>query len=206
MAFVQFNQRISRVVRGKSSGIFGIQACFQVNSPIFHFEQAQEVAQAFNQAGVEYLFLGKSAAILLGYPGTTQDVDVFPARNKENCQRIVSALQAIGFALPAPLEKEILIGKDFIQIKNGPFDLDLIFAPDGIPNFEKAHNRVISFGIFPIANLRDIIASKKASGRAKDINELPLLENFREEYEKKNSPSLKSAADIAAERKPKAEH
>ena len=41
--------------------------------------QAQEVAIAFNEAGVDYLFIGKSAAILLGYPGTTQDVDVFPA-------------------------------------------------------------------------------------------------------------------------------
>jgi hypothetical protein len=36
--------------------------------------QAQEVAKAFNAAGVDYLFIGKSAAILLGYPGTTQDV------------------------------------------------------------------------------------------------------------------------------------
>ena len=41
--------------------------------------QAQEVARAFNEEGVDYLFIGKSAAILLGYPGTTQDVDVFPA-------------------------------------------------------------------------------------------------------------------------------
>jgi hypothetical protein len=46
--------------------------------------QAQEVAKAFNAAGVDYLFIGKSAAILLGYPGTTQDVDVFPAKSAEN--------------------------------------------------------------------------------------------------------------------------
>ena len=43
--------------------------------------QAQEVATAFNAAGVDYLFIGKSAAILLGYPGTTQDVDLFPAKS-----------------------------------------------------------------------------------------------------------------------------
>ena len=52
-----------------------------------------------------------------------------------------------------------------------------------------------------IANLRDIIASKKASGRKKDMNELPLLEAFREEYEKRHTPPLRSAADIAAQRK-----
>ena len=34
--------------------------------------------------------------------------------------------------------EEILRGKDFIQLKNGPFDLDLIFAPDGIESFAHA--------------------------------------------------------------------
>ena len=53
-------------------------------------------------------------------------------------------------------------------------------------------------GIFPVASLRDIIASKRASGRQKDMNELPLLESFRTEYEKRNAAPLRSAADIAA--------
>jgi hypothetical protein len=42
----------------------------------FHPLQAQEVARAFDAAGVDYMFL-KSAAILLGFPGTTQDVDIY---------------------------------------------------------------------------------------------------------------------------------
>ncbi len=33
---------------------------------------------------------------------------------------------------------EIEQGKDFIQLKNCPFDLDLIFAPDGIESFQDA--------------------------------------------------------------------
>ena len=49
--------------------------------------QAQEVAEAFNAVGVDYLFIGKSGAILLGYPGTTQDVDVFPAKSAANGER-----------------------------------------------------------------------------------------------------------------------
>ena len=61
--------------------------------------QAQEVAEAFNAAGVEYVFIGKSAAILLGFPGTTQDVDVFPAKSVENGERMVTALLQIGFEL-----------------------------------------------------------------------------------------------------------
>jgi hypothetical protein len=42
----------------------------------FHPLQAEEIARAFNEKGVDYLFIGKSGAILLGYPGTTQDVDI----------------------------------------------------------------------------------------------------------------------------------
>jgi len=145
--------------------------------------QAQEVAKAFNAAGVDYLFIGKSGAILLGYPGTTQDVRVFPAKSVENGQRIVKALFELGFALDENTQAEIIRGKDFVQLKDGPFDLDLIFAPDGIESFAEAKARAIQEDIFPVANLRDIIASKKASGRMKDRLDLHLLELFRIEFE-----------------------
>ncbi len=145
--------------------------------------QAQEVALAFNAGEVDYLFIGKSGAILLGFPGTTQDVDVFPAKSPENGERIVKALLALGFTLDANTQAEIIRGKDFVQLKNGPFDLDLIFAPDGIETFQAAKARAVREDIFPVANLRDIIASKKASGRMKDRLDLHLLELFLQEYE-----------------------
>src|SRR5437667_10683783 len=94
--------------------------------------QAQQVAAAFAQHAVEYLFLGKSGAILLGYPGTTQDVDVYPARTPENGKRIIKALRKIGFTINAALAREIRAGRDFIQIKSGPFDLHPVHATDGI--------------------------------------------------------------------------
>jgi hypothetical protein len=45
--------------------------------------------------------------------------------------------------------------------------------------------------------LGTIIASKAASGRQKDLVDLPLLESFRVEYEKRHAPPLRTAADIA---------
>jgi len=166
----------------------------------FHPLQAEEVARAFQEESVDYLFIGKSGAILLGYPGTTQDVDVFPARSVDNGRRIVAALKKIGFQIDSELEREIAAGKDFVQIKSGPFDVDLVFAPDGIPNFAEAKARSLRTGIFRVANLRDIIASKRASGRQKDQVDLPLLESFRAEFEKQHAPPLRSAADIAKEK------
>ncbi len=174
-----------------------------MSRPEFHPLQAEEIARAFNEAGVEYLFLGKSGAILLGYPGTTQDVDVFPARTPENGRRIAGALRGLGFGMGPELEAEIVAGKDFVQIKTGPFDVDLVFAPDGIASFAEAQSRGVTIGIFRVANLRDIIASKRASGRQKDRIELPLLELFRAEYEKKNAAPLRSASDIARDRSDK---
>ena len=151
----------------------------------FHPLQPGVVAAAFNLAGVDYLFIGKSAAILLGYPGTTQDVDVFPAKSEDNGRRMVAALIQLGFALDDTTKAEIIRGKDFVQLKNGPFDLDLVFAPDGIESFAEAKGRAHHEDIFPIANIRDIIASKKASGRMKDKLDLHLLELFRLEFEKR---------------------
>jgi hypothetical protein len=147
--------------------------------------QAQEVAAAFAAYEVDYMFIGKSGAILLGYPGTTQDVDVFPRKDRENGKRIVAALEKLSFTLEDNLKEEIIRGKDFVQIKTGPFDIDLVFAPDGIDSFEKAKSRMDTSSGFPVLDIKDIIASKRSAGRPRDAVELPLLEAFREVYEKR---------------------
>jgi hypothetical protein len=55
--------------------------------------QAQEGAQVFAAAGVDYLFMGKGGVILLSFPGTTQGVAVFPAKDAENGRRLVAAVR-----------------------------------------------------------------------------------------------------------------
>jgi hypothetical protein len=152
---------------------------------IFSPAQAQQVAAAFAKHQVDYMFIGKSGAILLGYPGTTQDVDVFPRKDDKNGRRIVAALNELGFLIDSLLEAEIVRGKDFVQIKNGPFDIDLVFAPDGIDNYDEAKARVDLSSGFPVANISDIIESKRAANRPRDAVELPLLRAFREMYDKK---------------------
>mgnify|MGYP000057410269 CR=1 FL=1 len=44
---------------------------------VFEYRQAEEIRAAFGRHGVRYLFIGKSGAILLGYPDTTQDANLF---------------------------------------------------------------------------------------------------------------------------------
>ena len=59
----------------------------------------------------------------------------------------------------------ILRGKDFIQLKNGPVDLDLIFAPDGIERFPDAWARRVDVDGFPVCSIDDIVGSKQATNR-----------------------------------------
>lgn len=149
-------------------------------APRFEYTQAEEIRDAFARHGVRYLFLGKSGAILLGYPDTTQDSDLFLEKSPENGDATIAALRELGFSLTEEQEEEIRRGKDFIQIKNGPFDIDLIFAPDGIESFAKAWARHVEAEGFPICHPDDIIASKTASNRAKDREVLPRLRAFRD--------------------------
>ena len=44
-------------------------------------------ATRFARHGVRYLFIGKSGAILLGFPDTTQDADLFVDRGPETARR-----------------------------------------------------------------------------------------------------------------------
>jgi predicted nucleotidyltransferase len=146
---------------------------------VFNYQQALEVRDAFERYQARYLFLGKSGAVLLGFPDTTQDVDLFVEKSLENANKLVQALHDLEFTLTERQIQSILSGQDFVQLKNGPFDLDLIFAPDGIETFAEAWARQIVVDGFRVCNLDDIIASKEATGRKKDLESLPRLKEFR---------------------------
>ena len=164
-------------------------------------EQAVEVAAEFGRHHIDYLFIGKSGAILLGYPAVTQDVDLFLPKDRANAERVLKALSALGFTVSLAIRRKILDGADFVQLKNGPFDLDLIHGPDGIESYDAAKARSIIHDGFPVANLRDIIASKRASRRQKDMLDLNLLEEFRREYERRHTPRMETALQKAIRRK-----
>jgi hypothetical protein len=146
----------------------------------FDYKQAEEIRDTFRQHQVKYLFIGKSGAILLGFPDTTQDADVFVEKTALNCENLVLALRNLGFQMTDGQAEEIRRGKDFVQLKNGPFDLDLIFAPDGIEKFDDAWKRHVDVEGFPVCDIDDIISSKQATNRQKDRESLPRLLSFRD--------------------------
>ena len=139
----------------------------------FEYRQAEEIRDAFARHGVRYLFIGKSGAILLGFPDTTQDADLFVEKEPEQRPRPRGGAARARLRPDDEQAAEIERGKDFVQLKNGPFDLDLVFAPDGIERFEDAWRRRVEVEGFPVCHLDDIIASKEASNRARTASRSP---------------------------------
>jgi hypothetical protein len=151
----------------------------------FEYRQAQEVRDALARHSVRYLFIGKTGAILLGFPDTTQDADLYIKKDPANARLLIFALRELGFELTESQAGDIERGKDFVQLKQGPFDLDLVFAPDGIEHFDDAWSRHVDVQGFPVCHLDDIIASKIAAGRPKDRESLPRLQAFRDYWVEK---------------------
>jgi hypothetical protein len=146
----------------------------------FEYRPAQEIRDALARHGCRYLFIGQSGAILLGFPDTTHYAHLFVDRSPESGRALVAALRELGFALTDDQAQDIECGKDFVQLKNGPFDLDPVFAPDGIERFADAWQRRVEVEGFPVCHIDDIIASKAATWRRKDLESLPRLRSFRE--------------------------
>ncbi len=134
----------------------------------FEYVQAEEIRDAFARDGVRYLFIGKSGAILLGFPDTTQDAVLFVEKTPENARAIVAALRSLGFALTEEQAAEIQRGKDFVQLKNGPFDLTSCSRPTG-SNGSK---------------------TRAAANRVKDRESLPRLRAFRDYWVKNNQGGM----------------
>lgn len=156
--------------------------------PAFEYRQAEEIRASFARHAIRYLFIGKSGAILLGFPDTTQDADLYVEKLPRNFA-LVAALRELGFSLNEAEAGEIVRGKDFVQLKNGPFDLDLVFAPDGIESFNSAWSRRVDVEGFPVCHPDDIINSKRAANRVKDRESLPRLEAFRDYWKARNRKS-----------------
>src|SRR5690242_1813250 len=80
----------------------------------FEYRQAEEIRDAFARHGVRYLFIGKSAAILLGFPDTTQDADLFVEKSPDNGRAILASLRELGFAFDDEQAAQIERGKDIL--------------------------------------------------------------------------------------------
>lgn len=161
-----------------------------------------EILRVLKQHDVRFIVIGAIAAIAQGYPLNTQDIDITPARDPANLERLATALVELGARLrvpaedegvPSPVDAQMLAGADMWTLRTKHGDLDLSYTPSGTQGFEDlrrdARMEEIEGVEVAIASLADIIRSKEAAGREKDRAQLPALRRTLELVRRRESQS-----------------
>ena len=160
-----------------------------------------EMLSKLSGAGVDFLLIGGMAAVLHGDAGVTFDLDIVPARNAENLERLAVALRALKARIRAPDAPSGLafdpspeffrdLPQDAILNLTTPIgDLDLTFRPSGTAGYEDLKRDAIRIeaaaGVrILVASLADVIRSKDAANREKDRTALPRLRRLQEKSDR----------------------
>jgi hypothetical protein len=136
------------------------------------------VAQLLRQHKLDAILIGNAAAALQGAPVTTADIDFLfrdtPASLKK-LKALARSLDAYILRPYYPVSGLYRIARD----EDG-LQLDFMTVIDGIRSFEGLRKRARTIRVdntdLTVASLADIIKSKRAAGRARDLAVLDVLE------------------------------
>jgi len=148
---------------------------------------AARIIKRLLEENVEFVIVGGLSAILQGAEYSTLDLDLCYRRTPENIGRLVKALNPLrprprGFPEELPFvfdERTVLLGSNFTLDIDGE-SLDLLGEMSAIGGFEQVIGQSLVFDVenreVPVLSLAQLIESKRAAGRPKDLAVLPLLE------------------------------
>ena len=148
----------------------------------------QRILSTLVERDVQFVVIGAIAAIAQGGPLITEDLDITPAREPDNLERLATALKELDARLRIPndasgiefpIEPRFLGSLDSWTLKTPSGDIDLLFAPFGTAGYEDLKRGAVSAELWDhpvlVASLPDLIRMKEAAGRPKDISQLPAL-------------------------------
>lgn len=144
------------------------------------------VAKVLAEHRLEAVMVGNAAAALHGAPVTTLDIDFMFRKTSVNLKK----LKAVAKSLRAVILKPYYPVSDLFRVINDDqgMQLDFMSQLHGVRSFEvlKSRATAVEFGEHQlnIACLADIIKSKRATGRDKDLAVLGILERTLDEQEK----------------------
>lgn len=148
-----------------------------------------------NRHRVRYVVIGAFAAIAQQAPiDPTRDIDVTPEASTGNLRRLSAALKELDARIrTASVPGGLPFDHDAASLRRATTwnlvcrygEFDIAFQPSGFAGgyselAARAH-RVLVEGIeVSVADLEDVIRSKEAAGRPKDLRTLPSLYRHRE--------------------------
>ncbi len=131
-----------------------------------------------NANGVDYLVVGGYAVGLHGYPRATVDLDVWVRADPANAERIIGALRAFGFEVPALEPRLFLDPLSIVRFGVPPFRIEIMTSIDGV-QYEACRRNAVVFDVgdlaLPVISIGDLKTNKRAAGRNKDLADLDQL-------------------------------
>lgn len=147
----------------------------------------EEIVGRLQDAGVEFLVVGGVSAILQGAGVNTMDLDICYRRTPQNIARLVAGLAALnprprGFSPDLPFvfdERTVQLGSNF-TLEIGPESLDLLGEMSAIGGYEQVIGGAVEANLgsrsVKVLSLEQLIITKTAAGRTKDLATLPELQ------------------------------
>lgn len=138
-----------------------------------------EIAKQFADVKLDAVMIGNAAAAINGAPVTTLDIDFMVKQTDENYRKLAVLAQQMDCQF---IEMKLADDRYMYRLahRTEPLVVDFLFIAAGVKNFEalKQNGTVVLFGEHPlnVASLEDILASKRAAGRPKDMASIPILE------------------------------
>jgi hypothetical protein len=155
-----------------------------------------EIGRRLDDVRLDAVLIGNAAAALQGAPVTTVDFDFLFRKTPRNLTKLKAFAKNLQAAIlrpyyPASGLYRVVRDDDGLQV-------DFMTTIHGIRSFEGVRDRasIIEVGgaELRVASLTDIIKSKRAAGRPRDLAVLPILETAREEGAKPSRPARRSQA------------
>lgn len=138
----------------------------------------KEFLKLLNENKVEYLLIGGYAVNYYGYVRPTGDMDIWISMSRKNAEKVVAALREFGF-VSSEINAELFVKeKSLVRMGVPPMRLEITNYIDGV-EFSESFNERELIQIEEIKvnliSLKHLKATKKASGRYKDLNDLENL-------------------------------
>jgi hypothetical protein len=155
---------------------------------VLHF--AERIVAALADCRCEFVIVGGISAVLQGAPIVTQDLDVCYRRHPDNLTRIAGALQPFHLRLrlrglpegvPNLFDRRALeFGTNYTLVLQDGEEFDLLGEMSAIGGYDAVVGRAVELDVaghtVKVLALEDLIRTKRAAGRPKDLAVLPLLE------------------------------
>lgn len=138
-----------------------------------------EMLAALSEAGAEFMVIGAHAVAVHGRPRATGDLDLWVRPTAENARRVWSSLVAFGAPLHELTQEDLAADDVVFQIGLAPNRIDILTTIGGV-TFDEAWPRRTTVTLWgqpvPVIGRDDLIASKKAAGRPRDLADIADLE------------------------------